>query len=97
MQDLTLEHFVAFVDQDFAATTEAGDRTCFTLTEAQAAGSTPPGITRPPFALLFHNPAEVLFPQGTYRLSHPTVGEVEIFLVPVARKQPGFVYQAVFN
>jgi hypothetical protein len=30
-------------------------------------------------------------------MKHEAIGEVGIFLVPVARDQEGFLYQAVFN
>lgn len=97
MQDLTLEHFVGHLNKDFTVATEHGG-TPFTLIEAQAAGTTlPQGMTRLPFSLLFHSAAEMLFPQGVYRVNHPEMGELEIFLVPVARHSPGFVYQAIFN
>lgn len=97
MQDLTLQHFAEHLNTHFTVGTEHGD-TAFTLLEAQPL-STPllEGMTRSPFSLLFHNPSQVLFPQGIYRMSHPDTGDVEIFLVPVARREQGFVYQAVFN
>jgi hypothetical protein len=97
MQDLTLQHFAEHLNKHFTVATEHGD-TAFTLMEARPL-STPllQGMTRSPFSLLFHNASQVLFPQGIYRMGHPDIGEVEIFLVPVARHEPGFVYQAVFN
>jgi hypothetical protein len=30
-------------------------------------------------------------------MSHPRLGEVAIFLVPIARERDGFLYQAIFN
>jgi hypothetical protein len=30
-------------------------------------------------------------------MRHPRLGEIGIFLVPVAREREGFLYQAVFN
>ena len=38
-----------------------------------------------------------LFPQQTYAMRHEALGEVGIFLVPVAQERDGFLYQAVFN
>lgn len=49
------------------------------------------------FSLFFRGPKEVFLPQGTRRLRHSQLGEVEIFLVPVAQKNDGFDYEAVFN
>jgi hypothetical protein len=52
---------------------------------------------RAPFSLLFRNTAPILFPQQMYPLRHPRMGEIGIFLVPIAQERAGFLYQAVFN
>jgi len=97
MQDLTLQHFAEHLNKPFTVVTEQGDM-AFTLVEARTLSHPlPQGTTRSAFSLLFHSDSPVLFPQGIYRMDHPDIGEVEIFLVPIARQQPGFVYQAVFN
>lgn len=97
MLDLRLEHFSAFLNRDFVATTSEGD-TSFTLVQAQSLSEkAPAGMSRPPFALMFHNRSVTLYPQGVYTMQHPELGDVDIFLVPVERGTPGFVYQAVFN
>jgi hypothetical protein len=49
------------------------------------------------FSLFFHGPPDRYLPQGMRRLEHGTLGVLEIFLVPVAREQNGFQYEAVFN
>lgn len=58
------------------------------------------------FSLIFHGPANQLLPQKLYTLTHDTLGEQQIFLVPVGemtegegegRKVVGYKYQAVFN
>ncbi len=35
--------------------------------------------------------------QGTYRLRHEQGGEIDIFLVPVARGEAGLMFEAIFN
>lgn len=48
------------------------------------------------FSLLFEGPAYPGLPQGLFELTHPSLGLVEIFLVPVA--DDGIrTYEAVFN
>jgi hypothetical protein len=97
MLDLEFEHFNDHVNKDFIAATAQGD-TAFTLVEATALSKeVPAGLTRLPFVLMFHNRSELLFPQDIYTLQHPELGAVDIFLVPIERGTPGFVYQAVFN
>jgi hypothetical protein len=34
--------------------------------------------------------------QGTYRLSHPQLGELELFLVPLGPAAEGMQYEAAF-
>ena len=49
------------------------------------------------FSLFFQGPANSYLPQRTYKLNHATLGELEIFLVPIAQNKDGFHYEAVFN
>jgi hypothetical protein len=49
------------------------------------------------FSLLFHGPLDRFMPQGIHRLSHAKLGELEIFLVPIAQDKDGFQYESVFN
>ena len=52
---------------------------------------------RTPFSLYFMAPAELVLPQGIRPLVHDELGELDIFLVPVAREPEGIRYQAVFT
>ena len=49
------------------------------------------------FSAFFDGPDDLQLPQGTYSASHDQMGEFEIFLVPIARDERGFRYEAVFN
>ncbi|MEM5775860.1 MAG: hypothetical protein AAGU05_12735 [Anaerolineaceae bacterium] len=49
------------------------------------------------FSILFRGPADLPLPQYTYTLRHATLGEMDLFLVPVGRKAGGYEYEAVFN
>jgi len=96
MELLTLEHFSGCVNQSF--TTRLDDVNLeFVLVEARPIGAAAPHPMRKPFSLLFRNTAAVVFPQKTYPMHHPQVGEVGVFLVPIAYEKAGFLYQAVFN
>lgn len=97
MELLTLQHFAPYVNQTFAAALN-GAEISFVLVEARPlAASVPAGHARLPFSLLFRNDASFLFPQQTYPMHHDALGQIGIFLVPVAREQAGFLYQAIFN
>jgi hypothetical protein len=47
--------------------------------------------------LFFLGSRDLMLPQGTYRINHEQLGEMEIFLVPTAREAEGFKYEAAFN
>ncbi len=49
------------------------------------------------FSLFFRGPSDTVLPQRTRTMKHPTLGEFELFLVPVAQDKDGFQYEAVFN
>ena len=48
---------------------------------------------RAPFSLVFQGGPSPPLPQGTYRVEHPELGAIEIFLVPIAQDR----YEAVFT
>lgn len=96
MDLLTVEHFSGCVNETFRASINDGEID-FVLVEARAVPLPPGNLMRAPFSLLFRNTSAFLFPQQTYRMRHSRVGEVGIFLVPVAREREGFLYQAIFN
>ncbi len=52
------------------------------------------------FSLIFRGPREMALSQNTYKLKHPVLGELQIFLVPVgqlSKDSAGRDYEAVFN
>lgn len=95
MDLLTLEHFAGSVNDTFSAALNDGEIP-FVLVEARPLPITQ-AVHRAPFSLLFRNSSAFLFPQQIYQLRHSRLGEVGVFLVPVARERDGFLYQAIFN
>lgn len=97
MHILTVNDFAGLVNETFAAALQDGE-VPFVLVEARPiAAEAMHGAARAPFSLLFRNTASFLLPQQIYQMRHPALGEIGIFLVPVAREREGFLYQAVFN
>lgn len=68
-----------------------------TLTEATAGQWQPEGKTAFAFELIFTGPREPILPQAIYRMTHPDLGGVEIFIVPLKSEDEGTTYQAVFS
>ena len=49
------------------------------------------------FSVVFASPADIFLPQNTYRITHPEMGELDVFLVPIKQEADGFRYEAVYN
>jgi hypothetical protein len=49
------------------------------------------------FSLIFTGAVSPYLPQRLYALSHPHMGNVELFLVPVGPDQTGMRYEAAFS
>ena len=49
------------------------------------------------FSAFFHGSADQVLPQSTYALEHDGMGAFDLFLVPIAKDEKGFRYEAVFN
>ena len=95
---LTHEVFSPYVGDRFEASLEAGGAAIATLTleDANAWGSASPDH-RMPFSLIFKGPPDVHLEQQIYWLTHPAMGTVAIFLVPISGDAQMRRYQAVFN
>lgn len=68
-----------------------------TLTEASAGPWQPEGEATFAYELVFRGPADPVLAQATYRMTHATLGLLEIFVVPLSRDPEGTTYQAVFS
>jgi hypothetical protein len=101
MQLLTHAQFAGCLNETFVAELNEGSINFqlveTQLVEARQAQNSSREASREPFSLLFLNTAPVLFPQQIYRMRHPRLGEVGIFMVPIAQSRDGFIYQAIFN
>jgi hypothetical protein len=52
---------------------------------------------RSPFSLIFCEPTGAYLPQQIYSIEHPTLGRLDVFLVPLGPGHGGMRYQAVFS
>lgn len=55
-----------------------------------------PSSRTQPFSLVFTSRTHRLA-QATFQLAHPTLGELELFIVPIQPDARGPLYEAVFN
>ncbi|HLO77849.1 MAG TPA: hypothetical protein VK196_15440 [Magnetospirillum sp.] len=98
LNQVTLATFTPHLNETFSSQTEGGEGLEFTLYQASAMpASDYPGKERDPFQLRFSAPSLNMLPQAIYRLQHATLGEIDVFLVPIRPEGDHYCYQAVFN
>ena len=68
-----------------------------TLTEVEAWDAPWQPGGRQPFTLHLTGPADVVLAQGSYRFEHPSVGVVELFMVPLGPGPDGFRYEVILT
>jgi hypothetical protein len=96
--NLTAEAFAANVNTKFRVRAESPKPVELELTEVKvynARENEQHGLER--FSLFLHGPADLYVPQQTYTFEHPSMGEMELFIVPIGRDETGFRYEVVFN
>ena len=49
------------------------------------------------FSTLWQGPQSPVLSQGTYELQHADLGSLALFLVPVAQRDAGIQYEAIFT
>ena len=89
---LRLAQFRNHLHTDFAVQISETQSINLTLSEILVRQEKP---TCEEFSLHFHGPAEFLLAQQTLHLSHPVLGELDLFTVPIGRTQDGFTYEAI--
>ncbi|MEM5585252.1 hypothetical protein WNZ15_22540 [Roseibium sp. AS2] len=94
MQALTIRDFEMLKDTAFEVRSLDADLQ-LSLVEVKPLGSGERGGGA--FSVLWLGPHEPQLEQSTYKLYQQDLGEQEIFLVPVAEKDAGIQYEAVFT
>jgi len=93
---VTCEQFAARLGQDFEIVFPGGTLPA-KLVEAKPWGGSQPAQVRQPFSVTFRADRNLRLPQGIYKMRHPHLGEMEIFLVQVAAHATSSTFEAVFN
>jgi hypothetical protein len=93
----TEEDFAKHVGKNFHAKLDQfeGDLKLEEVKSYSAGAGEQDGMMR--YSVFFSGPPETFLPQGVYQLNHESIGELELFLVPIAGDQRGFRYEVVFN
>lgn len=92
LEHLTVDDFIGTEGKPYAVETGGGEPVEFTLLSAERGGDPRP------FSLVFRGPGAPQLDQGTYSVTHPTLGQqLPLFLVPIARDDEGLRYQIIFG
>lgn len=92
---LTLARFEPLVGSRFTLRVDAAALPADLVEATAGRHARPDG--QPAFSLTFEGPPEPVLPQRIYRLEHPALDPLDLFLVPVARTATGLHYEAVFG
>ncbi|HEV7878687.1 DUF6916 family protein [Bradyrhizobium sp.] len=91
---LRIDDFTAHLDAAFDVQA-AGGVLSLKLAKVDPAGDS--GRAGGAFSLIFVAPKGPWLPQGIYPVTHPAIGIMEIFLVPIGPRPDGNGYQAIFT
>ncbi len=96
LETLTKDSWSAYLGGSFELT--AGERDAMALILAEVAGLGSGGAgRRDPYSLTFRGPPTPILPQRIYRIRHPRMGELDLFLVPIGPDAEGMRYEAIFT
>ena len=97
MVSLTEEEFSKHVGTEFYVKSGEGEAKLI-LTEVKGYMPEPTEEKKMErFSVFFVGPADFPLPQQTLRMWHETMGDFELFLVPIKNDVNGCQYEAVFN
>jgi hypothetical protein len=95
LDQLRKEDFEPLVGQNVKVT--AGSLSAeLEVAEATALKSPSPRAT-PPFRVILRSREGWRAPQGMFRIAHPTLGDLELFAVPIGPDGQGLCYEILFN
>jgi hypothetical protein len=95
LADLTATDFEAQADTIFEVTNPGQDPLAIRLAKVVLLAERP-GHRRA-FSLRFQGPHAPVLPQSTHHVRHSYLGDLEIFLGPIASGSSGITYEAVFT
>ncbi len=98
LASITVEAWEAWIDQSFGVGADEGSGAITTIKLIEAQKKQGHGFGgREPYSLLFRGSATSPLRQSTWWLSHPELGTMPVFLVPVGATSEGFDYEAIFS
>jgi hypothetical protein len=99
LDKLTVSEFEPHIEAVFPAELPDDGPVDLRLIAALALGEPIEEGRRAPFSLIFLGPDRPMLDQRIHPIAHPTLGRLEVFLVPIgpAKDRPGLRYEAIFT
>ncbi len=97
LESLTYGDFFERVGEEFRVPADGAGIAIVLVEATDLTRPESPAPGRRPFSLIFRGPRAPVLPQRTWPLEHPTLGRLEIFLVPIGPDGAGMRYEAIFN
>ncbi len=98
---IALADFADRLGEKFQLQAGPGAAVEVTLASASSLGFNPRAggakADRESFSVMLHAPKTWKLPQGTYRLVHPDLGALDLFLVPLGPDEQAMRLEAIFN
>ena len=95
-QPARLELFEPHINSKFTFSADDANY-ALELVEAKKVGATPRPDGSSAFALLFKTEKGLYWEQQTLTLNHEKLGDVTLFLVPIAQEDGCTIFEALFN
>lgn len=97
LDELSLQQFKGALHTTFRVHCEDGRDVELLLVEVESVRSPSGGEGDESFSILFAGSGDSLLPQQIYRVANDSMGQFDLFIVPVAQEPDGYRYQAIFN
>ena len=94
MTQFTADVFQSHLNETFTVHVEGHDPIPLSLVEVDKRIDTE---RQSSFSIYFTGPTHVQLKQATFLISHDKLGELELFVVPVAQTEEYFKYESIFS
>jgi len=97
LDQIKLDEFETLVGTTLRLSGNGPEYADLELVQARALANPSPRAEAPFLLTLRENGASRVIPQGIFRLHHPTLGELDLFIVPIGPDRSGMCYEVTFN
>jgi len=97
LSNISAKEFNAFLNQAMLIHFDEGNQVPSSVIRVTELESYSP-LERGPFSVEFQTTGDETYrPQGIYKINHPEIKDLNVFLVPVGKDVNGMKYEAVFS